>query len=84
MDYLTSDRQKAQYLNRLEFNNGSSVFNEREIAILDDAKKLAQKLFKYWHLSLAASFILGLLAWVGDWLPKFRGGARGADGSHSE
>ena len=29
-----------------------------------------------WHLSLAAAFILGLLAWAGDWLPKFRHGIK--------
>jgi Gpi18-like mannosyltransferase len=75
MDYLSNDRQ-TQYLDRLEFRDGSPVFNQREISILDDAKKMVQKIFQYWYLSLAAALILGLLAWIGDWLPEFRNGAR--------
>jgi hypothetical protein len=43
---------------------------------MDNLKRSVQKIYKYWHLSLAATFMLGLLAWVGDWLPKFRRGVR--------
>jgi Gpi18-like mannosyltransferase len=75
MDYLSNDRQ-TQYLDRLEFGDGSPVFNQREISTLDGAKKMVQKIFQYWYLSLAAALILGLLAWIGDWLPEFRNGAR--------
>ncbi|MBI5953187.1 MAG: hypothetical protein HY865_16150 [Chloroflexi bacterium] len=75
VDYLTNSRQ-TRYLDKLEFIDGTPVFDEHEITILDNAKKMAQKMFKYWRLSLATLFIFGLLAWVGDWLPKFRNGVR--------
>ena len=73
MDYLTNNRQ-IQYLARLKFEDGLSVFNEHEISVVDNIKKAVQKTLVIWHLSLAASFILGLLAWAGDWLPQFRHG----------
>jgi Gpi18-like mannosyltransferase len=73
--YLTNDKQ-TQYLERLEFDDGSAVFNNHEIAIIDNTKNSTQKIFKYWDISLAATFILGLLAWAGGWLPKFRQGVK--------
>jgi len=75
IEYLTNNKQ-TQYLDRLEFENGTPVFNDHEIILMDNMKRSAQKIFKYWHMSLAATFMLGLLAWVGDWLPKFRHGMR--------
>ncbi len=71
IDYLTNDRQ-IHYLARLKFGNGTPVFNRHEITVVDNIKKSVQETFTIWHLSLAASFILGMLAWAGDWLPKFR------------
>jgi hypothetical protein len=75
IDYLTNNRQ-TQYLARLKFEDGSPVFNDHEITVVDNIKKSVQKTLVIWHLSLAASLILGLLAWAGDWLPKFRHGIK--------
>ena len=73
--YLTNDRQ-IQYLARLKFENGSPVFNDHEITVVNNIKKSVRNTLMIWHLSLAASFILGLLAWAGDWLPTFRHGMK--------
>ena len=70
IDYLTNDRQ-TQYLARQKFTNGSPVFNEGEITIVENIKETVQKTLAIWRLSLAISFILGLFAWAGNWLPKF-------------
>jgi Gpi18-like mannosyltransferase len=75
IDYLTNDRQ-TQYLAKQNFSNGSPVFNENEITIVDNIKKSVQKTLVIWRLSLAISFILGLLAWAENWLPKFRQGIK--------
>jgi Gpi18-like mannosyltransferase len=75
IDYLTNDRQ-TQYLAKQNFTNGSPVFNSDEITIVENIKKTVQKTFAVWRLSLAISFILGLLAWAGNWLPKFRQGIK--------
>jgi Gpi18-like mannosyltransferase len=75
IDYMTNDRQ-TQYLARQKYANGSPVFNADEIAIVENIKKSVQKTLMIWRLSLAVSFILGLLAWAGNWLPKFRQGIK--------
>lgn len=75
IDYLTNNKH-AKYLARLKFENRSPVFNDYEIQIVDNIKKTAQKTLAIWRLSLAASFLLGLFAWTGDWLPKFRQGIK--------
>ena len=73
--YLTNDRQ-TQYLARQKFTNGSPVFNEGEITIVENIKETVQKTLAIWRLSLAISFILSLFAWAGNWLPKFRQGIK--------
>ncbi len=75
MDYLTNDKQ-THYLSRLEFENGSPVFKDHEITILDSIKKSAQNALTVGRLLLAGFFILILLAWSGNWLPQFRHGIR--------
>jgi hypothetical protein len=73
--YLTNDRQ-TQYLAKQKFTNGSPAFNVGEITVIENIKKSVQKTLVIWRLSLAISFILGLLAWAGNWLPKFRQGVK--------
>lgn len=75
IQYLTSDK-KSQYLGRFMRSDGSPAFDGQDISSVDNIKQSVQKIFKTWHISLAAVFILGLFAWVGDWLPTFRRGAR--------
>jgi len=78
VDYLTNDR-KTKFLENLKFENGALVFENREITLLDNAKKMTQAALALRNISLAFCFILGLLAWAGNWLPKlsqgiYRGG----------
>lgn len=75
IEYLTNNKQ-TQYLAKLKFENGLPVYNDHEISGLNNIKISVQKTLVIWYLSLAASFILGLLAWAGDWLPKFRHGIK--------
>jgi len=75
---LTNDR-KTKFLENLKFENGALVFENREITLLDNAKKMTQAALALRNISLAFCFILGLLAWAGNWLPKlsqgiYRGG----------
>jgi hypothetical protein len=44
--------------------------------VVDNIKNSVRKTRTIWHLSLAITFMLGLLAWAGDWLPKFRQGMK--------
>jgi hypothetical protein len=42
--------------------------------MLENAKKVIQKILTVWNLSLALCYILSLFAWAGDWLPNLRHG----------
>jgi Gpi18-like mannosyltransferase len=75
IDYLTNSKQ-TQYLTKQRFENGSPVFNEREISIVDGIKKSIREISRVWNLSLGAVFILVMLAWAGNWLPEFRQGIK--------
>ncbi len=74
-EYLKSEK-KSQILRKFSYADGSPVLSEADIIAVDGAKATTGKIFKAWHMSLTAVLILGLLAWIGDWLPKFRRGAK--------
>jgi hypothetical protein len=73
--YLISDK-KPTYFNRFQFENGKPVFNENEIALMDKIKNVAQFVLKFCQMGLLTAFMLGLLAWSGNWLTEFRQGIR--------
>jgi Gpi18-like mannosyltransferase len=75
MDYLTSTKQD-QYLAKQISENGSPVFTEQEIPIIDGIQAAIHKTAALWELLLAACFVLAMLAWAGDWLPEFRRGIK--------
>jgi Gpi18-like mannosyltransferase len=75
IDYLTSNKD-TKYLSRQIFENGSRAFHDHEIQIVDNIKNSAQVILAIWHSSLAVLFLLGLFAWAGDWLAKFRQGIK--------
>jgi hypothetical protein len=75
IDYLTNVKQ-TRYLSRLTFENETPVFKDHEIAILGSIKNSAQNILTIGRLALAFFFILILLAWAGNWLPKFRHGVK--------
>jgi len=75
MDYLTNVKQ-TRYLSKLKFENDTPVFNEHEITILSGVKKSVQNMLTIGRLALAFFFILILVAWSGNWLPKFRNGVK--------
>jgi Gpi18-like mannosyltransferase len=73
MDYLTNDN-KIKTMENLKFNDNTPVFKSHETAMLENAKKVIQKILTVWNLSLALCYILSLFAWAGDWLPNLRHG----------
>jgi hypothetical protein len=75
MEYLTNEKQ-IQFLTNQRFENGSPVYNELEAYKVDGIKNFIQQTVSIWNLALAATFILGMLAWAGDWLPYFRQGIK--------
>lgn len=75
--YLLNDAG-TDYLSDLRFDDGSSLFNPRELSHMRDVKVVAQAALRVFYLALAALLGLGLYAWFGGWKPSFlRGLSRG-------
>jgi integral membrane protein (TIGR01906 family) len=68
--YLLNDAG-IDYLAELHFDDGSSVFNPRELSHMRDVKVVAQAALKVFYISLASLIGLGLYAWLGGWKPSF-------------
>ena len=53
----------ASYLGDLRFDDGSPVFNEREVSHMHDVKGVITGTFRAWYASLAVLALIGLWAW---------------------
>lgn len=59
LEYLLNDEPIA-FLGDLRFDDGSPVYNARELKHMEDVKGLVQKAMTVWLVSLAASLLLPL------------------------
>jgi integral membrane protein (TIGR01906 family) len=66
LDYLTN-KEDISYLGDLKFEDGSPLYNERELSHMDDVKRVTQGALRVWYGSLAILVALGLWAWFGGW-----------------
>ena len=66
LNYLTNDAD-ISYLANLKFDDGKSLYNERELSHMNDVKRVTQGALKVWYISLAALALLGVWAWAGGW-----------------
>ena len=72
------------YLGNLKFDDGSPLYNQRELSHMHDVKGVIQGAFAAWYISLAALLVLGLLAWRAQQSAKYRRGlSRGGLGRRS-
>jgi integral membrane protein (TIGR01906 family) len=75
LDYLLNS-EGIDFLGNLRFENGSAVYNERELSHMVDVKIALQNALKVWLASLALLAALGVWAWRGKWAGEFRRGLR--------
>ena len=73
VEYLVNDAG-IEYLGDLRFEDGTPVYNERELKHMLDVKITVQGALRVWWLSLAALLGLGLWAWFGRWFDAYRRG----------
>lgn len=59
LDYLTT-REDISYLADLRFEDGTPLFNERELSHMDDVKRVTQGALNIFYLALAMLALLGL------------------------
>jgi len=71
VDYLVNDAG-IEYLGDLRFEDGSPVYNERELSHMLDVKIVVQAALRVWLVALAGMLLLVLWAWRGRWLGAFQ------------
>jgi len=62
MEYLLSD-EPDNYLGTLTFDDGSPLYNERELSHMLDVRILVKNALKAWYALLGLSVVIGLFAW---------------------
>ena len=71
LGYLTNN-EDISYLGNLTFEDGTPLYNERELSHMDDVKLVTQGALKVWYVSLAILLLLGVWARFGGWWPEYR------------
>lgn len=66
LDYLTNN-ENISYLADLKFDDGTPLYNERELSHMDDVKLVTQGSLRVWYITLALLLVLGGWAWFGGW-----------------
>lgn len=75
LEYLLNDAG-IEFLGNLRFEDGSPVYNARELRHMVDVKVALGGALAVWRLSLAAMLILFVWAWRGRWLDLYWRGLR--------
>ncbi len=70
LKYLLNDAD-ISFLGDLKFENGSAVFNERELKHMVDVKILVQQMILAWMIAGVIILISGVWAWRGKWLADY-------------
>jgi integral membrane protein (TIGR01906 family) len=66
-------------LGDLHFDDGTALFNGRELSHMQDVKRVTQAVLRSWYAGLAILALLAILAWRTRWLPAYgRALVRGA------
>ena len=64
LNYLVID-EDISYLADLRFDDGTPLYNERELRHMGDVKLVTQSALRVWYVSLAVLALLGAWAWFG-------------------
>ena len=73
LDYLVNSAD-ISYLSDLTFEDGSPLYNERELSHMQDVKRVTKAALNLWYVALAV--LLGLWVWskFGHWEQAYRQG----------
>lgn len=71
LDYLLND-EDITFLGDLRFEDGTPVFNERELRHMEDVKEVVQSSLVVWYVSLGGLLLFDVWAWRGKWWEQFR------------
>lgn len=62
MNYLINS-EPDDYLATLRYEDGTQIYNERELSHMLDVRNLVKSSLKAWYIILAYTAVIGLLAW---------------------
>lgn len=74
VNYLTNNAD-VSYLGDLRFDDGTPLYNERELSHMEDVKRVTQGALRAWYISVAFLLALGVWAWFGGWWHGYRLGS---------
>ena len=75
LDYLVNNAD-ISYLGDLKFDDGTPLYNERELSHMEDVKRVTRGALNAWYISLALLTLLGIWSWRGAWTQAYRQGLR--------
>jgi integral membrane protein (TIGR01906 family) len=77
LDYLVNN-EDISYLADLRFDDGTPLYNARELSHMEDVKRVTQGALNVWYISLALLVMLGIWSWrEGTWQAYRQGLMRG-------
>jgi integral membrane protein (TIGR01906 family) len=71
VNYLVNNADQS-YLGNLKFDDGTPLYNERELKHMNDVRTVTQGALRIWYITLAILLLLGLWAWFGGWWNLYR------------
>ena len=75
IDYLLNDAD-VSFLGDLTFEDGSPLYNERELSHMRDVKIVTKGALNFWYMTVVLMAALTGWAWYGKWWQAFREGLR--------
>ena len=73
LEYLINSAD-ISYLGDLTFDDGSPLYNERELSHMKDVKGVTKGALNVWYISLALLIILGGWSWREGWMQTYHQG----------
>lgn len=75
LDYLLND-EGIGFLEELQFEDGTPVYNARELKHMVDVKNVLGSVLIVWYASLLGTLLLGIWAYWGGWWEEYKVGLR--------
>ena len=75
LDYLVNNAD-ISYLGDLRFDDGTPLYNERELSHMQDVKPVTRGALNVWYATLAILLALGIWSRLGHWEQAYRQGLR--------
>lgn len=75
LEYLVNDAD-ISYLGDLKFDDGTPLYNERELSHMEDVKVVTKGALNVWYATLVILLGLGIWSRLGGWEQAYRQGLR--------